>query len=85
VNRYNGTEFDTKSPEMMISNQLEEIKMRKWLQKLEKMAVAAAFAEEGEWQLARGILYESEKRSTARDIERKNQPKTRARERSYRV
>lgn len=85
MTKYIGMEFDRKRPETMISNQVEEIKMRTWLQKLEKMAVAAAFAEEGEWQMARGILHESEKRSAARDVERKNQPKTRARERSYRV
>jgi hypothetical protein len=30
-------------------------------------------------------MEESDKRSTARDVERKNQPKTRLRERSYHV
>ncbi len=57
--------------------------MRTWLQKLEKMAAAAAFAEEGEWQMARGVLQEPERRPVAREAEKKNQPKARIRERSY--
>lgn len=59
--------------------------MRTWLQKLEKMAAAAAFAEEGEWQMARDMLQESERRSVAREAEKKNRRKTRLRERSYRA
>jgi hypothetical protein len=64
---------------------LKERKMRTWLQKLERMAAAAAFAEEGEWQMARDILQESERRSVAREAEKKNRRKTRLRERSYRA
>jgi hypothetical protein len=64
---------------------MEEIEMRTWFEKLQRMAAATAFAEMGEWQTARGIMEESDKRSTARDIERKSQPKTRLRERSYHV
>ncbi|MGO8880948.1 MAG: hypothetical protein ACLPVO_20120 [Desulfomonilaceae bacterium] len=59
--------------------------MRTWLQKLERMAAAAAFAEEGEWQMARDILQESERRSVAREAEKKNRRKIRLRERSYRA
>jgi hypothetical protein len=49
------------------------------------MAAAAAFAEEGEWQMARDILQESERRSVAREAEKKNRRKMRLRERSYRA
>ncbi|MDR3605468.1 MAG: hypothetical protein P4L38_12620 [Syntrophaceae bacterium] len=59
--------------------------MRTWLQKLERMAAAAAFAEEGEWQMARDILQESERRSVAREAEKKNRRKIRLREPSYRA
>lgn len=59
--------------------------MRKWLQKLEAMAVAAAFAEEGEWQAARGILHESEKRIGDRQSQLVRPRRTRVREQSYRV
>ncbi len=65
--------------------EMEEIKMRTWFQKLERMAAAAAFAEEGEWRTARSVMEESEKRAPARDVEHRNQPKTRLRERSYHV
>jgi len=64
---------------------MEEIKMRTWLQKLERMAAAVAFAEEGEWQMARGILQDSEKRPAARDTDRKDRPRPRNRDRSLRV
>jgi hypothetical protein len=59
--------------------------MREWLRKLEAMAVATAFAEEGEWQMAGKILHESEERTEKRETERARQPRTRAREQSYRV
>jgi hypothetical protein len=64
---------------------MEEIEMRTWFEKLQRMAAATAFAEMGEWQTAKGIMEESDKRSTERDVERKSQPKTRLRERSYHV
>ncbi len=59
--------------------------MRTWLQKLERMAAAVAFAEEGEWQMASGILQDSEKRPTARDTDKKDRPRPRTRERSLRA
>ncbi len=59
--------------------------MRTWFQKLERMAAAAAFAEEGEWQMARDVLQESGKRPAARDSEKQKQRKIRLRERSYRA
>lgn len=59
--------------------------MRTWLRKLEALAVAAAFAEEGEWQAAGSILRESEKRETMRESLRVRQSRTRAREQSYRA
>ena len=57
--------------------------MRTLLQKLERMMAAGAFAEAGEWPTARSIMEESDRRPAARKIERTNQPKARARERSY--
>ncbi len=71
--------------EIKILARLKERKMRTWLQKLERMAAAAAFAEEGEWQMARDILQESERRSVAREAEKKNRRKIRLRDRSYRA
>lgn len=59
--------------------------MREWLRKLESMAAAAAFGEEGEWQIARSILSGSEKRTGKRETDRVRQPRTRVREQSYRV
>ncbi len=59
--------------------------MRTWLQKLERMAAAAAFAEEGEWQMARDVIQESEKRPVARNTDKKSQRKIRMKERSYRA
>jgi hypothetical protein len=64
---------------------MEEIEMRTWFEKLQRIAAASAFAEMGEWQTARGIMEESDKRLPARDVERKSQSKTRLRERSYHV
>jgi hypothetical protein len=59
--------------------------MRNWIRKLEAMAVAAAFAEEGERQTALSILNESEKRLTQKKSDRIRQPGSRVRDRSYRV
>jgi hypothetical protein len=59
--------------------------MGEWLRKLEAMAAAAAFAEEGEWRMARTTLKESQERSSTREADRVKQPRTRAREQSYRV
>jgi hypothetical protein len=64
---------------------MEEIKMRTWLQKLERMAAAVAFAEEGEWQMASGILQDSAKKPVVRDTDRKDRPRPRNRDRSLRV
>jgi hypothetical protein len=56
-----------------------------WFQRLEKMAAAVAFAEEGEWQMASSLLQEPERRPVAREAQKRNQPKARIRERSYRA
>lgn len=58
--------------------------MRQWLRKLEAMATATAFAQAGEWQMARSILNESEKRATDREVSRVRPPRTRVREQSHR-
>ncbi len=57
--------------------------MRTWFQKLEKMAAAVAFAEEGEWKMASSLLQEPERRPVARETQNKNQPKVRTTRRSY--
>lgn len=59
--------------------------MRNWIRKLEAMAAAAAFAEEGERKTALSILNESEKRPTQKKTDRISQPGSRVRDRSYRV
>ncbi|AFM23442.1 hypothetical protein [Desulfomonile tiedjei] len=58
--------------------------MRNWLKRFEVMAAAVAFAEEGEWQEARGILNETQRKPQLQDQKRK-QPGIRVREHSYRV
>ncbi len=40
--------------------------MRTWLLKLEAMAAAVAFAEQGEWQMAQGIMEESDRERAQR-------------------
>jgi len=59
--------------------------MRYWLQKLEAMAAAVAFAEEGEWRTARSILNEPKKRIVSEETDRVKQPRRRGREHPYRV
>ncbi|MCA1961218.1 MAG: hypothetical protein LDL33_10515 [Desulfomonile sp.] len=59
--------------------------MFNWLRKLEVMAAAAAFAEEGEWRTARRILQESGKRQINRVARRVIHTRIRAREHPYRV
>ncbi|MGC8660028.1 MAG: hypothetical protein ACP5U1_13240 [Desulfomonilaceae bacterium] len=59
--------------------------MRTWLQKLERMAAATAFAEAGEWQMAKSMVDESEKRLVTRDVEKKDVRKISPRGRSYRA
>lgn len=59
--------------------------MRYWMQKLEAMAAAVAFAEEGEWQTARSILNECKKRTARQETDRVKQPRSRGREQSYRI
>ncbi|MCL5123812.1 MAG: hypothetical protein M1511_04795 [Deltaproteobacteria bacterium] len=59
--------------------------MRTWLQKLERMAAATAFAEEGEWQMAQSVIEEPQKRPVTRDVEREDRRKARPRGRAYRA
>lgn len=58
--------------------------MRSWLKRFEVMAAAVAFAEEGEWQEARGILNETRRKPQLQEQKRK-QSGIRVREHSYRV
>lgn len=59
--------------------------MRGWIQKLEAMAAAVTFAERGEWETARTILNESQRRTTQKQTDRIKQPRPRVRSQSYRV
>lgn len=59
--------------------------MRNWLRKLEAMAAAIAFAEEGEWRTARSILPVSDQRALRRESDRVKRPRPRVRQTSYRV
>jgi hypothetical protein len=59
--------------------------MKSWRQKLEAMAVAVAFAEAGEWQMARDLVEEGDRRLEKKEVERKKAPRTRVREQSYRL
>jgi hypothetical protein len=58
--------------------------MRSWLRRFEMIAAAVAFAEEGEWQEARGILNETQRKSQLQNHKRK-QSGIRVREHSYRA
>jgi hypothetical protein len=40
--------------------------MRTWLLKLEAMAAAVAFAEQGEWKMAQGIMDEADREQAQR-------------------
>jgi hypothetical protein len=59
--------------------------MRNWLRKLEAMAAAVAFAEEGEWQMARSILPVSDQRAAKRETDHVKRPRPRMRETPYRA
>jgi hypothetical protein len=59
--------------------------MKNWRRKLEAMAVAVAFAEAGEWQTARTVMEEADRRLDKKPAERKQAPRPRAREQSYRL
>jgi hypothetical protein len=56
-----------------------------WIRKLEAMAAAVAFAEQGEWRMAGSILEESKLRTTQKRKERITPPRSRVRDQSYRV
>lgn len=60
--------------------------MKSWRKMLEALAVAVAFSEAGEWQAAQNVLEEADRRSHRTEVERrKGVPRSRTRERSYRV
>lgn len=59
--------------------------MQNWLRKLERIATAAAFAEEGEWRMAGKILDENEKRPAKRRSETLRRPQARAADQPYRT
>jgi hypothetical protein len=59
--------------------------MRNWLRKLEAMAAAVGFAEEGEWETAQGIVQESglDRKSKVNAVSKRSDQ--RLRKQSYRV
>jgi hypothetical protein len=59
--------------------------MRNWLRKLEAMAVAAAFAEEGEWKMAESVMEDAEPKRAKNSAELSQRRDQRARKQSYRV
>jgi hypothetical protein len=59
--------------------------MKNWRKMLEALAVAVTFSEAGEWQAAQNVLEEADRRSHRTEVERKQGPRPRAREQSYRL
>ena len=59
--------------------------MRNWLRKLEAMAAAVAFAEEGEWRMAESIIENAEPKREKKSAELSQRRDQRARKQSYRV
>jgi hypothetical protein len=59
--------------------------MRNWLRNFEVTAVAAAFAEEGQWMTALSVLDDAKDRKAEREVDRKSRPHSRSREQTYRV
>ena len=60
--------------------------MRTWLAKLEAMAAAVAFAEQGEWQAAQGIMDEADRERAQKQTQlgRRKDQRTR-KQTNYRV
>ncbi len=59
--------------------------MRNWLKKLELMAAAVAFAEEGEWKTAESILEGAEPKRMKKGADVPKRRDQRARKPSYRA
>ncbi len=59
--------------------------MRTWREKFQAMAMAVAFAEEGEWETARSFLEEPRSRTQDRPADLKKRPERRLRQDSYRA
>ncbi|MBI5569596.1 MAG: hypothetical protein HY914_06580 [Desulfomonile tiedjei] len=59
--------------------------MRNWLRKLEVMAAAVAFAEEGEWKMAESILEGAEPKRVQKGADLSKRHDQRARKQPYRV
>jgi hypothetical protein len=62
-----------------------EVDMRTWREKFQAMAMAVAFAEEGEWETARNFLKEPRSRTQGRTADLKKRPERRLRQDSYRA
>ncbi len=59
--------------------------MRSWIAKFEAMAMAIAFAEQGEWQMAKSLLRRAVGRPTQRATDNTKRPEYRTRKRAVRL
>jgi hypothetical protein len=59
--------------------------MRNWLLKLEAMAAAVAFAEQSEWDMARGVMQETERKRTVNESGVVKRSEQRTRRQTYRA
>lgn len=59
--------------------------MRSWREKLQAMAMAVAFAEEGEWETARSLTRDTFSRQAARPVKGQKRTEERAKKQLYRA
>jgi hypothetical protein len=59
--------------------------MKRWFQRFEAMAAAAAFAEAGEWEFAQEIMRRPAKQSSSRAVKRSDQTRPRSERTGYRA
>jgi hypothetical protein len=57
--------------------------MRTWRERFQAMAMAVAFAEQGEWETARSFQKETRPRANDRAADLKKRPEKRVRQHSY--
>jgi hypothetical protein len=62
-----------------------EVTMKTWREKFQAMAMAVAFAEEGEWETAASLVKEIPARTNDRSADMKKRPEQRVRPQSYRA
>jgi len=62
-----------------------EVNMRSWRERFQAMAMAVAFAEEGEWDTARSLTKDSFARRTTRLVKTQKRAEERAKKQLYRT